>query len=136
MVEILIGAWLVSFILSIPLTAWNINSVLKVSRSPELKVLNENLGKLGLFWSLSNECIWRLEELTPEEDFKKSIRGYLLLGVLGLFSVLGLFILFIVSISIQKLIRNRSAEELFKSDLAQVKDLEVNRVEGLVQDFG
>ena len=136
MVEILIGAWVISLVLSVPLTMWNINSVLKISRSTELKTLNANLVKVGLFWSLSNETFWPLEELTPEEDFKKSVRGYLLLGALGLFSVLGLLILFVVSVSIHKLIRNRTAESVFKSELSRRPDLEVKSIEALVNSFG
>lgn len=132
MVEILLGAWLASLVLSLPLTAWNIGSVLKLARSKKLLNLNENLKKLGLFWSITRENFQSLEQSNPEDDAKKSIRNFILLGALGLFSVLGLFILFVVTVSIHKLIRNRTAEQIFKSELAQKQNLEPKQVETLV----
>lgn len=133
MAEFLGYLWLGSFLVSLPFTLWNVVSVLQTARKPEMRVLNDNLAKAGLFWSLSTESLLETEtHSNPDEDLKKSLRGMILLGGLGLLSLLGLLFLMIVSISLRVLIRNKKTEIAFKSPLAHDPDLTEEQVKDLI----
>lgn len=122
--------------MSLPLTVWNVRSVLRAARSQETLTLNENLKQHGLYWSISRESIQSIDALSPEDDLKKAIQNFILLGALGLFSFLGFFILFVVSLSLHFFIRNRSTEEIFSSELSRTKNLSLEKTRTLLADFG
>jgi hypothetical protein len=134
MIEIIAGVWLSCFLLSLPITFWNTRSVLKKSRSPQFKTLNKNLEKVGLFWSLSSEAFLPRAEKSSEVDVRKALRSYLLIGCLGIFSVIGLLLLIAVSLSMHLLV-NRTAERVFASELAKNPDLDVQATQELVSSF-
>jgi hypothetical protein len=135
MIEIIAGVWLISFLLSIPITVWNVHTVMRSKRSSEYSVLNSNLAKIGLFWSLSNEQIVSLSEGDPDKDANKLLRTYLMIGGLGLLSVFGLIFLSIVSLSIHVLVKSRLAAKVLNSDLAKNPDLQPGDIEMLVKDL-
>lgn len=134
MVEILGFIWLTCFILSGIITGLNIWSVVKMSKSSEFKVLNENLAKIEMFWSLSSENVQPLNEGNSEADVKKVIRTYILLGGLGFFSLIGFSILFVVSLSMRMLV-GRAAKALLRSPLTTDTGLSVESIKTLVDTF-
>lgn len=123
MIEIIAGVWLTSLLLSIPITAWNIHTVLQSKRSPKYTVLNSNLAKIGLFWSLSGEQFMPLAKGNPDDDARKLLRTYLIIGCLGFLSLLGLIFLSIVTVSLHVLVKSRKADRVMKSELAINADL-------------
>jgi len=127
MIELIFIVWFTCLALSIPLTFWNIKSALKIKNSNSVKNLNGNLAKIGRFWSLSSDSIQSLSDSNPEEDLKKSLRSYYLIGILGFFSLPGLLFLIIVSISMHVLSKNKT-NFIMKSDLAK-SDLAVESVQ-------
>ena len=62
MLEIIIGVWLGSLLLSILLTGLNIRYAINLKRSSKYKVLNASLAKVGKYWSLTTENFKNLSE--------------------------------------------------------------------------
>lgn len=135
MIEIIAAVWLVSFLLSVPITIWNIRSAFNAARLPQMKTLNANLEKIDLFWSLSQESIRPLGEMTPQEDLKEMIRSYLFMGSLGLLSIPGTLLLFAISFSMQKLIKHRATEKILNSELAKVTTLDSANVKVILDSL-
>jgi len=135
MIEIIAGVWLGSFLLSALLTASNIGSVFHAVRNPRYNLLNANLKKMGLFWSLSSEDFLPLGELNPEEDARKLRRNFLLMGGLGFLSFPGFFFLAIITASMRWL-KSRKAQRVFRSDLAHAPDLDAAQVKTLIEEIG
>lgn len=136
MVEILLLIWISCLVFSVPLTIWNIHSVLKVARSEEVAILNENLKPFKLYWSLSQDDFIPIESLSPADDLRKAVINFVLLGLLGFFSIIGLVILFVVSLSLHFFIRNRRVENVFKSNLSRIRNLDPNEAQSLLISFG
>lgn len=133
MAEALAYSWLFSFLLSVPITAWNIRSAIKAANSEQIKVLNRNLAQVGLFWSSSSDSFQSLAESDPDRETKNSIRNYGFLGGLGLLNIPGLFFLIIVSVSIP-LILGKEKQAILESDLAKT-ELDLERIRELVPKF-
>jgi hypothetical protein len=135
MIEIIVGVWLTSLLLSVPITLWNFTSIRRRTESPEYATLNSNLLKVGQFWSLSNDSFVQLSESNPEADIKKLKRTYLMIAALGLLSVFGLIFLSILSFSIHVLAKSRLTQQVFHSPLANNIGLSADEVAKLVQGF-
>lgn len=127
MIEIILILWISCLALSIPLTIWNIKSVLKVKKSSSIQHLNHNLEKIGQFWSISSDSIQSLSDSNPEKDLQKSLRSYYLIGGLGFFSLPGLLFLTIVSVSMH-MITSHKTNFIMNSDLAK-SDLDIESIQ-------
>ncbi|MBS1969531.1 MAG: hypothetical protein JSU04_04465 [Bdellovibrionales bacterium] len=131
MIEIIAGVWATCFLISLPITFWNVRSVVQKAKSPQFKTLNLNLAKVGMFWSLSSDGFQPLGERTAKDDTRKAMRSYMLIGGLGIFSVIGLLLLIAVSLSMHLLV-NRTAQRVFASELTQNPNLDAEATQALV----
>ncbi len=134
MIEIIAGIWLACFLISLPITFWNVRSVVSKAKSVQLKILNLNLAKIGMFWSLSADGFQALGEKNPKEDIRKAMRSYILIGGLGIFSVIGLLLLIVVSLSTHLLV-SRTTQRVFESELSHNSDLDARATQELVTSF-
>lgn len=134
MIEIIAGVWATCFLISLPITFWNVRSVVQKAKSPQFKTLNLNLAKVGMFWSLSSDGFQPLGERTPKDDTRKAMRSYMLIGGLGIFSVIGLLLLIAVSLSMHLLV-NRTAQRVFASELTKNPNLDPKATQDLVASF-
>lgn len=135
MVEIIVGVWLASLIISIFVVSFNYRLTSKRLKSESLKTLNLNLAKVDLYWSNS---LANFAPLTPdaiENDAAKTLRNTLLMGLLGLASLIGLIFLIILVLSLHFLARSRKEIAAFRSPLATDKNLGANEVQSLVNEF-
>ena len=134
MIEIIAGVWLGSFVLSALLTASNIGSVFRATRNPRYLLLNSNLQKWGLFWSLSSEDFQALGEMNPQEDARKLRRNFLIMGGLGFLSFPGFFFLAVITASM-RFLKGRKSQRVFRSDLAHAPDLDAAKVKVLIDEI-
>lgn len=134
MIEIIAGVWATCFLISLPITFWNVRSVVQKAKSPQFKTLNLNLAKVGMFWSLSSDGFQPLGERNAKDDTRKAMRSYMLIGGLGIFSVIGLLLLIAVSLSMHLLV-NRTAQRVFESELTKNPNLDAQATQALVASF-
>ena len=135
MIEIIVGVWLASLIISLFVVSFNYHLTRKRLQSERLKTLNLNLAKIDMYWSNS---LANFAPLTPdavENDAAKTLRNTLLMGLLGLASIVGLIFLLILVISLHFLARSRKELATFRSSLATDKNLSVRDVQTLVSEY-
>ena len=119
MIEIIAGVYAASAFLSLTLTLANYWATRSQLRSTQMQNLNRNLGLIGRFWSTSTSEIAHLVPGQPNSDHRKSLQHILWLGLLGLGSAPGFFLLLIISISLRYLARPRLENKLLHGPLAQ-----------------
>lgn len=135
MVEIIVGVWLVSLIISIFVVSFNYQLTRKRLKSERLRTLNFNLAKVEMYWSNSLANFAPLTADAIEIDAKKTLRNTLMMGLLGLASLIGLIFLVILVLSLHFLARSRKEIGTFRSRLATDKNLSQNEVQNLVNEF-
>jgi hypothetical protein len=135
MIEIIAGVWLTSFALSIPITALNVRYAYKLARSAKYAMLNQNLAKIGLYWSLSSESFKSVSEGSALKDEQSAARSYLFMGALGLLSAFGLLFLIILTLSLQFLVKNRLTRRVFHSALTSDTSLSAEEITKLVANL-
>jgi hypothetical protein len=129
MVEIIVGVWVTSLIISIFVVSFNYHLTRQRLKSERLKTLNSNLAKVDLYWSNS------LTADAIENDATKTLRNTLLMGLLGLASLIGLIFLIILVLSLHFLARSRKEIATFRSHLATDKNLTASEVQNFVNEF-
>jgi hypothetical protein len=135
MIEIALGIWFTCFTLSMTVVSINFFLTRRQLQSPQLKTLNLNLQKIGLFWSNTNADFSAIAEDAIEKDAKKTLRNSLLIGFLGLASIPGFLLLTAVVISVRFLARSRKEVATFRSALTSDAALEKSDVENLVNEL-
>jgi hypothetical protein len=135
MVEIIVGVWLTSLIISIFVVSFNYHLTRKRLNSERLKTLNSNLAKVDMYWSNSLANFAPLTADAVETDAAKTLRNSLLMGLLGLASLIGLVFLIILVLSLHFLARSRKELATFRSLLATGKNLSPSEVQNLVNEF-
>ena len=101
-------------------------------RSPELDLLNANLGKVGLYWSNSDGDFRELQPQAIEDDRKKALRTFLLMtGFLSFLSVVGMLLLILIFISG----RPRLEMNTFASELVKNADLPPDQIQALIREL-
>ncbi len=135
MVEIMLGVWTVCFVLSMTVVAVNFNITKKRLHSSKLQILNANLEKIDRFWSNSQGDFCERLPNSIEEDKTKYLKNVLLTGFLGLGSVPGFVLLFLLVISSHKLARSRKETATFLSDLAQVEINDLEKIKKVVSEM-
>lgn len=135
MIEIIIGVWLASLLLSAIIVSVNYYLTLKRISSEPLTTLDFNLAKVGMFWSHTAADFSALTPQAIQRDAHRALRNSLLIGLLGLASVLGLIILFIVVISLHFLARSRKEMAVFRSSLVTDKTLSKYDVEQIMREL-
>lgn len=136
MVEIVVGIYIISFVLSLGLVAWNYTAVSKELKSNSLATVNFNLEKIGLFWSMSREDFSaRADPLDIERDAKASLRSTLLLGLLAFGSFIGFFLLLSITLVMRLLKSNRKGRAVFQSELSKNKELSADQVQAFHSEF-
>lgn len=135
MVEIIVGVWLVSLVISIFVVSFNYQLTRKRLKSERLATLNTNLAKVEMYWSNSLADFAPLTEDAIETDAKKTLRNTLMMGLLGLASLIGLIFLIILVLSLHFLARSRKETATFRSPLATDKNLSPSEVKNFVNEF-
>jgi hypothetical protein len=135
MVEIIVGVWLTCLILSTFVVSFNYHLTRKRLKSERLKTLNLNLGKVDMYWSNSLANFAPLTEDAIAMDASKTLRNTLLMGLLGLASLIGLIFLITMVLSLHFLARTRKEIATFRSPLATDKNLNPSEVQNLVNEF-
>lgn len=107
----------------------------KKLQSKTLKNLNANLEKVNLFWSNSSNDFSPLSANAIENDASRTLRGTLLMGLLGLISVPGFLLLIALVLSIHMLARSRKEIAIFNSPLVSDVSLPKEHIENLVKEF-
>lgn len=133
MVEIIATVYLTCFTLSwiAGLSYLNLR-IQKQYRSHGLTTLNNNLARVGLFWSNRNANFLALAEGSPEEDHRSVKKSFLLMTtILSLLSVFGFILLILMMFTG----RPRREKRTFQSDLAQKSSLSLVEVETLVAEL-
>ena len=134
MIEIMVGVFLGSFCLSTLLSVWNFVAVSRLLKSKSLKIVNGNLEKVGMFWSMNADNFKKLEEGAVEKDGKRLVRSTLMLACLSLFSLFGFVLLLILTVSMRVLRTDRKTKALFQSALAKQTELSEGAVRDLVTE--
>lgn len=132
MIEIIAGVWLICLFLSLLTSAYSVYLTRKKLRSKKFQNINIHLQKIGMFWSNSAADFAILDTDSIINDENKSLRSAYMLGLLGLASIPGFLLLFVVTISIHFIAISRKEQALFQSALAQSSTLEINEVQSLV----
>ena len=134
MIEIIAGLCVSSFFFS-----WvfaGLYLLLVVNRragAPEKIRLNENLGKIGLFWSTTEDRFQSLQKSNIERDRRKSLKSYLLMTLIfSLLSLLGLLLNVIMNISLGFLARSRLEMNALASPLSR-EELAPAEIEKIVK---
>jgi hypothetical protein len=135
MIEVIAGVWLTSFVLSLIVTGFNFYTTRKRLNSQRLTILNFNLAKVDKYWSNSTANFAPLTANAIEMDAAKTLRNTLLMGLLGLASLIGLILLLTVVISLHYLVRSRREVATFRSALATDKNLSQGEVEKIVTEL-
>jgi hypothetical protein len=134
-IEIIVGVWLTSFVLSMFIVSFNYHLTRKRLNSESLKTLNFNLGKVDMYWSNSLANFAPLTQDAVEHDAAKTLRNTLYMGFLGLASLLGLVLLSVIVVSLHYLARSRKEIATFRGPLATNKNLSQSEVENFVREF-
>lgn len=119
MLEIIVGVWIISLILSLLTVGFGFFLTYKKLNSMQLRKLNENLGLADLFWSNSLADFATLTENSIQKDAAKTLQSSLWMALLGLASLPGFIFLLILVISVHTLARSRKERATFESVLAQ-----------------
>ncbi len=104
------------------LANFNLYIVHKSFSDPKIKMLNQNLSRLGWYWSTEQGApvaasTADIETLT-EKDYQKSTRSAFVFGTMMIFlSWLGLFILSTYMISVYKIAKTRTEKKVMSSEL-------------------
>ncbi len=136
MVEILGLVYVSSFILSISVLSWHYYSTQKNFSSTKLTILNENLARVGLFWSNATADFADLKENCYAQDRQKVNQSILLIGILALGSLPGFLLLTTVVFSLHFFARSRKEKSVFASPLSTEKDLPFVEIEKWLQTLG
>ena len=123
MIEIIAGVYVLSFGISLFVTTFNYFLTLRFLRSKQIQILNQNLSKIGKYWSHTEGALAELSPNCIDKDQKKSLRQILWLGLLGLGSAPGCLLLIIVTLSLRILARPRLEKQLMESELCQNPEL-------------
>tara|TARA_B110001454_G_scaffold106457_1_gene100192 strand:+ start:26716 stop:27144 length:429 start_codon:yes stop_codon:yes gene_type:complete len=115
---------------------FNLYIVHKSFSDQKIKTLNENLGKLGWYWSMDQGAPIKIEgtdsKSLSEADYQKATRSAFIFGTMMIFlSWLGLIILSIYMVSVYKIAKSRTEKKVMASDLTknEIKDLgEIQRL--------
>jgi hypothetical protein len=115
-----IGA--VGAVVTFLLANFNLYLVHKSFSDSKIKTLNQNLAKLGWYWSMDQGAPVQIENGTiqtqTEADYKKATRAAFIFGTMMIFlSWLGLLILIIYMISIYKIAKSRVEKKIMSSEL-------------------
>ena len=135
MVEIVLGVWIVCFILSMCLVTWNYFSILKKLKSSRLINVNLNLKKINQYWSVTNENFETLEQDCIEKDKARALKSAIMLGFLGLTSFIGFLLLLAIVVSLRFLIKERRTTAVFQSELAKNSHLLESEVESIYKSI-
>lgn len=130
----------VGAILTFILANLNLYFVHRSFADPKVKILNDNLGKIGWYWSLDQGSPSKIEkgqnrESLNESDYQKATRAAFLFGTMMFFlSWLGFAILGLYMVSIYKVARNRTEEKIMNSDLARIDIQDKKRIMHLLSE--
>lgn len=133
MIEIIVGAWLLGFLLSVPVVSWSFYITRKHLSSEANLILNQNLNKIGLYWSNVSADFVELSPGAIEQDAKKTLMNSWRVGILGFLGMPGFFFLVIVVVSVNILAKSRKEKAVFESLLAKDKNLNLEQIKDLVQ---
>ncbi len=101
-------------------------------RSPEMALLNQNLSKVGMFWSESAGDFRLLNEGSAELDREKMYRTFFIMtAFLSLLSFIGMLLLILIFVSG----RPRLERNAFNSELARNRELTPAEVQALVNEL-
>lgn len=131
----MVGVFLGSFCLSTLLSVWNFVAVSRLLKSKSLKVVNANLAKVGMFWSMNADNFETLKEGAIELDGQRLVRSTLMLACLSLLSIFGFLLLLALTVSMRILRTNRKTKALFLSPLAKQPNLDESAVRELVSEI-
>lgn len=100
--------------------------------SPEMRQVQANLKKINLFWSEAESQVKDYTRGAEKKDAEKAVRSILISGVgFAFLSWLGLFLQFVLMLSLRYLAVKRVENRLFESDLAE-KDLDAAKSREIV----
>lgn len=136
MIEIIIGAWVISLILSAILGLINLQLNLKFLKSTKLKNLQANLKKIELLWLPSNGSLTHLDNSLQVEDYNKVIKQCWLLMILSLFSILGLLLMVLAFIGIHFFGKTRTEIAIFNSPLVANPELNPKETQKILEHLG
>lgn len=135
MIEVVVGVWLGSLLLSMVITAVNVRYALNLMRSSKYKVLNKNLVKVEKYWSLTTENFKNLGDGSAKNEEDQMIRTSIYLGGLGLLGAPGLLFLIVISVSMHFLAKSRFTRRVFQSELVTNTELSAEQIIQIVGEL-
>lgn len=139
MIEIVVGIWLMSFLLSLGMILFHRHLILKRLRSKELRVLNKNLSQVGKIWSIANSDFFDISSKNLEEvqkaDEDRALKHAWFLSPLCFFSVIGLALVCAIVVGSHFVGKSRKELAIFSSPLIRNPELSPVEIESLVSEF-
>ena len=135
MIEAIFAIWGACFVLSWVIASLFITFVFqRRAASPHRKILNENLAKIGLFWSSRSDDFVPLSKGTVEKDRADSLKSILLMTtIFSALSFIGLICTVVMLSSIAFLARSRLELAALESRLATDPMLTLEQVREQVE---
>ena len=133
MIEIFLFIYCASLALSGLLLAWNLRSLHRQVHSIRFIRLNSNLKKLNLFWSINNERIETLNAESLQDDICSAYRSRWLMGLLGLASLPGFLLFFVLTLSLG-LIKNRTFTFLINCQVSKDDSLSAEQIQNVLTE--
>ena len=97
--------------------------------------MNSNLKTINQYWSVTNENFETLEEDCIEKDKARALKSAIMLGFLGLASIIGFLFLLAIVVLLRFLIKERRTTAVFQSELAKNPHLHESEVESIYQSI-
>ena len=137
MIEFVAGLLLVSFLLCWLSSGLYLMFVWRRQlRAPERKVLNENLKKIGLFWSAKKDDFLSLDRSSIQREDAGFLRSLLIItAVLSLLSLPGFLIQVVFLFSIGFMARSRKEANTFSGLLVSDSSLSADQIRLLVAEI-
>ena len=133
MIEIIASVYVTCLVLSGAIIFWHLSHLRRQLNSSGFQTLNQNLAKLGLFWSHSAGSLEKLSVLSIEEDRQKTLKSAMLLGLLGFASLPGFLLLLAVVLSLRYSSSSRKENKLLQGPLALEPNLAPEDIEPLIR---
>ncbi len=121
--------YVVGFVVSLGLTCVFVFLWSRFRAREELRTLNTNLQKAGLYWSESQDRLVKWNEAEAISETQRARRQLWMTGAaLSFLSWAGLLFIFILMLSYRFLARSRFERRLLTSDLARNTDLTPDQI--------
>lgn len=139
MIEIVLGIWFGSFILSFLVIYFHHKMVLRKFSDSRIDLLNRNISTVGFYWSIAEADFKSLENLSLAEardlDKSRALKHVWLLSPLSLLSIVGLILIGAFVVGSHFVGKSRKEQLVFQSELVNSDKLSKESIAKLFEEF-